>query len=66
MSTEVKVAVLPDCDIHKQAGKPATPAAYDGKTRRGPWAYMCEECFQVWGVGLGTGRGQLLILEEGK
>lgn len=30
----------------------------DGKTRGGPWANMCEQCFSKHGVGLGTGRGQ--------
>jgi hypothetical protein len=38
------------------------PARYDGATVHGPWAYMCEEHFQSDGVGLGTGRGQLLVL----
>ena len=35
-------------------------AAYDGKTKRGPWAYMCEECFADQGIGLGLGLGQRL------
>ena len=30
----------------------------DGKTKHGPWAIMCMECFAVFGTGLGTGRGQ--------
>ena len=30
----------------------------DGKTKRGPWANMCEHCFNAHGVGLGTGKGQ--------
>jgi hypothetical protein len=60
-----KVAVIPDCDIHKYVlhDEIPVPAKYDGKTKRGPWANMCEECFQVHGVGLGLGRGQELILE---
>ena len=36
-------------------------AHYDGKTKIGPWAYMCEEHFQMYGIGLGPGRGQKLI-----
>lgn len=64
MSEQVEVAELPDCDIHKYTkGKAGVPAAYDGKTRSGPWANMCEECFAEYGVGLGTGRGQRLILK---
>lgn len=30
----------------------------DGATTRGPWAIMCLSCFEVHGMGLGTGRGQ--------
>jgi len=37
-------------------------AEYDGKTVRGPWAYMCEGCFDEYGIGLGTGKGQKLKL----
>jgi len=39
-------------------------ARYDGKTKDGPWGYMCEKHFQEHGVGLGMGRGQKLILSE--
>lgn len=30
----------------------------DGRTRRGPWAWMCDQCHEQYGVGLGTGKGQ--------
>jgi hypothetical protein len=67
MATEVKVSQLPGCDICKYVGpppgKPAQEAAYDGKTKEGPWANMCEYHFTQYGVGLGTGKGQRLILE---
>ena len=64
MSTTVKVARLPMCDIHKyNLNTPDVPAAYDGKTTMGPWANMCEDCFQDYGIGLGTGLGQRLILD---
>ena len=65
MSESVKVSKLPDCDICKYVHKKAEPvqAAYDGKTVQGPWANMCEEDFPVFGVGLGTGRGQRLVVE---
>lgn len=59
MSTEVKVDKLPPCDFdrcHKQA-------TVDGKTSLGPWAYMCPDHFEAFGVGLGTGKGQLLLTE---
>jgi len=60
--TEVEVIELPKCDI---PGCDQT-AHYDGKTKQGPWANMCEEHFQKLGVGLGLGKGQKLILIGGK
>jgi len=35
-------------------------AKFDAKTQIGPWAYMCDHHFQMYGVGLGVGRGQRL------
>lgn len=43
------------CDLCK---KECDPYLYDGATVLGPWAVMCEECFNKYGVGLGTGKGQ--------
>lgn len=51
------------CDFCQMQGK-KEPAQYDGATKHGPWAYMCEQDFQLHGVGLGTGRGQRLIVGE--
>lgn len=64
--TVAYVAELPECDIHKFVLGDATPvqAAYDGKTKGGPWANMCEECFPIHGVGLGLGRGQRLEVQK--
>ena len=56
MSKEVVVDSLPKCDFCE------SEARYDGKTKLGPWGNMCEECFPVYGVGLGTGKGQRLVL----
>ena len=53
----VEVLELPYCDTHPSVAKPVR-AHYDGKTRLGPWGYMCEDCFQQFGMGLGLGRGQ--------
>lgn len=58
-----EVPEIPDCDFHKLNGEPGTPAAYDGETKRGPWAFMCSPCFREHGVGLGLGRGQRLVLK---
>lgn len=57
MSTIAQVSALPKCDICT-----ASDAKYDAMTTRGPWAYMCQECFSDYGVGLGLGRGQELVL----
>jgi len=54
----VRVSYRPKCDF---CGK---EAIIDGKTRFGPWAYMCPSHFAVHGVGLGLGKGQFLLLVE--
>ena len=56
--TEVEMDAMPTCDFcHKVAG-------YDGQTKMGSWAYMCEEHFEMYGIGLGIGRGQRLVLRK--
>jgi len=46
------------CDI---CGKRIKNIFIDGKTRMGPWAFMCPECHRRFGVGLGVGRGQKYV-----
>jgi len=58
---EVLVESLPDCDMCK-SGFIKRKARYDGRTRMGPWAYMCKVHFRLYGVGLGLGRGQKLVV----
>ena len=36
-------------------------ATYDGATRQGPWAFMCDEHFAIHGRGTGSGVGQRLV-----
>lgn len=60
--TQVEMVSIPSCDLNPEHGK----AIYDGKTTYGPWAYMCESCFQSLGVGLGLGNGQRLIKRSDK
>lgn len=44
-----------ECDVcHSQLGT----EFYDVKTIYGPWAFLCTDCFNTLGIGLGTGRGQ--------
>jgi hypothetical protein len=63
MGTTVVVPELPKCNFCEEQGR-AREAHYDGKTVLGPWAYMCNEHYISYGLGLGTGIGQRLILEE--
>ena len=55
MGKQVEVAELPKCDFCDEK------ARYDGKTRTGPWAYMCPTHWRAHGMKLGTGWGQQLI-----
>jgi hypothetical protein len=32
----------------------------------GPWSFMCQDDFEFFGVGLGTGLGQRIVLVESK
>lgn len=52
-TTTTNLQVRPTCDLCSER-----PAYADGATRLGPWAYMCVPCFEVYGVGLGLGKGQ--------
>lgn len=56
--TEAPVTFIPMCDFpHSESVK----AIYDGATVHGPWANMCEDHFQAFGMGLGMGRGQRYV-----
>lgn len=55
--TEVTVTTRPPCDLCGQ------PAYYDCKTVNGSWMYACTAHYDVYGVGLGLGRGQRLVTE---
>lgn len=60
MADTVIVETIPPCDIPGCTH----PARYDGKTKMGPWAYMCGTHFLAHGLGTGTGLGQELILRK--
>lgn len=57
------VSQLPLCNFCEENGQ-KVKAEYDGRTQRGPWANMCAVHFGGFGVGLGTGKGQRLIVGE--
>lgn len=52
------VSTIPLCDLCIQP----TQAIYDAATRMGPWGNLCQKHFDEVGIGLGTGRGQRLIV----
>jgi hypothetical protein len=63
--TETYVNELPKCDFCRtsELHNSITPAEYDAKTVMGPWANMCDKHFKLYGVGLGLGVGQRLIVK---
>lgn len=63
MSNRVEVVMIPDCDFCNLLGK-GVKASVDGATKMGPWANMCPEHFRQYGVGLGTGLGQELVVRS--
>jgi len=63
MGEQVNVKRLPMCDFPCKGVNVAHPAQYDGATMMGPWGYMCETAFRKYGLGLGTGRGQRLVVK---
>ncbi len=46
-----------ECDMCRKKFK-TDDVFIDGKTQGGPWADMCEDCFEQHGIGLGLGKGQ--------
>ena len=58
MSKQVEVVALPNCDFCGEV------ANYDARTKVGPWANMCQHCFENFGVVLGLGAGQRLVLNK--
>ena len=60
--TQVVVAERPPCDFCKSDGT-IKPAMIDGKTKMGPWANMCNAHYRSYGIGLGLGKGQRLMIE---
>lgn len=50
-----KVFSLPHCDLC------GAEAKYEGRTVLGEWAYMCETCFPLFGLGLGEAEGRFLL-----
>ena len=61
--TQVEVTHIPPCDFCKEDGEDR-PAEYNARTVSGYWAYLCLAHYRGYGVGLGLGKGQKLILKK--
>lgn len=46
-----------NCDADA-CGVPIDKVFIDGRTATGRWGILCKTCHGIYGVGLGTGRGQ--------
>lgn len=56
---EVEMFEEKNCQMTHEESVQAT---YDAKTHMGPWAYLCEACFEMYTPGVtGIGRGQELV-----
>lgn len=55
---QVYVTALPKCDICGKAD-----AHYDGKTRLGPWANMCDGCYGIHGTKASTLTNEFVVGE---
>ena len=63
--TEVLVSQLPDCDMCRHQGyDPVRKARYDAAIRGGGWMNLCTTHFREYAYGLGTGRGQKLVVRS--
>lgn len=54
MTASLTVAVLPECDVHRQVFGAAVPAEFDAplvNVPGQPGAYMCTACLAAWGPG---------------
>jgi len=59
---KVEVEKLPMCDFCRIEDGVENPAQYDGRTIFGRWSSMCDKHFEKYGIGLGLGKGQKLVL----
>lgn len=57
-----RVPIQSECVVCKYDHNTTTRAFADAKLSRGPWAFVCVECFVAEMCKLGTGFGQLLLV----
>lgn len=73
----VRMLKRPDCDFCKEeldknlgewysgkVGYHVDAAEFDAKTHQGPWAYMCRKHHGEYGIKLGLGFGQRILVES--
>lgn len=55
---KIKAIAPENCDLCKDTLR-RFDTFYDGRLQgRSQWAWLCAECWQQYGAGLGTGTGQ--------
>lgn len=63
-NTEVEVLTLLNCDLCLKQNQHIEKAVYDCKTTFGSWAHLCQYHFDNYGIGLGLGKGQKLVVKN--
>jgi hypothetical protein len=56
----VRVVKFPKCAIRGCRAE----SHFDGKTKMGDWATMCDKHFLEFGIGVGSGKGNRLTLDS--
>lgn len=46
------------CDVCSRGFTEKDQHFFDAKTKQGPWGLLCQQCWNLHGVGLGVGLGQ--------
>jgi hypothetical protein len=58
----IAVGDFPACDYHLERAREYVSAYFVGVTIFETQAYMCATCFNLYGMGLGPGKGQILLM----
>jgi len=61
-TTETVVENFPTCEYHLQHSGELVSAHFAGFTIFETHAFMCVNCFNLYGMGLGPGKGQRLVI----
>ena len=58
----IAVGDFPACDYHLERAREYVSAYFEGVTIFETHAFMCTTCFNLYGMGLGPGKGQILVM----